>query len=133
MAEKKGGILKWVLLGCGVLGILGVVVCGGGGFLLFKGIRTMMLDSEAYQQAIEIAEPEIEERIGTPYEAGFLVAGSLNTSGGKTDADFNVPLTGPKGKGTLFVKATCYDGADCDFSNLTLVVGSERVDLLEEY
>lgn len=132
MAEKKGGgILKWVLLiGCGGVLLL-VLACGGAFLAIFGTVRTSMLSSAAYEQALEIARPDIEAEIGTPFEEGYFVTGSINNSGGRTEVDMSVPLKGPRGEATLYIVATCYAGTDCDYADLTLVSGGDRIDLLE--
>lgn len=132
MTEKKGGLLKWLMiLGCGGTLLVGVV-CGGGGLLLYGGIKKTITGSYAYREAVGIAEPAIEEYIGTPYKPGFWVSGSINMSGGKTESDFMVPLEGPKGSGKLVVKSTCYVGSDCEYHDLSLIVDGKRIDI-EEY
>ena len=133
MAEKKGGILKWLLLlGCGGV-LLVTLVCGGFGLMVFLGVRTAMQQSVAYQEALSLARehPDVEDLIGSPIEEGFLTSGSIDTSGGKTDVDIAIPVSGPKGEGKIYVKGTCYGGADCEYSDLSFVAKGERIDLLE--
>jgi hypothetical protein len=36
---------------------------------------------------------------------GWLITGSINTAGSSGDASFDIPVSGPKGKGTIFVVA----------------------------
>jgi TonB family protein len=43
--------------------------------------------------------------LGTPIEAGWFVTGSIATSGSGSHADLSIPISGPKGSGTLHVVA----------------------------
>jgi hypothetical protein len=44
-------------------------------------------------------------RLGTPINVGFLVAGSVNLSGGTGQANLAIPLQGSKASSTLYVEA----------------------------
>ena len=47
----------------------------------------------------------VTQRLGTPISEGWFVGGSINVSPGSGDADLSVPIAGPKGKGTVYVRA----------------------------
>lgn len=89
--------------------------------------------SEVYQGALKVAQahPEAVGRLGEPIEDGWLVKGSVNYDAAGGAADFEIPLSGPKGSGTLFVRATRPDG-DWMYERLDLsVAGAETVSLLD--
>ena len=70
------------------------------------------------------------ELLGDPIEAGWLMSGSINTSGNSGDANFTIPVSGPKGKGTVYVEAY-KDGGNWQYTQLYLEVeGEPRVPLV---
>ena len=77
------------------------------------------------------ASPVAVEALGAPIEEGLLVMGNINLSGSSGEADLTIPLSGPKGNGTLYVVARKSAG-QWTFSQLVLVVSEsgDRIDLL---
>src|SRR5208282_3416912 len=73
----------------------------------------------------------VGQRLGTPISEGWMVSGSINVSPGAGDADLSVPISGPKGKGTVYVKAQ-KAGGEWTYSLMlaTIEGSSERIDLL---
>jgi len=120
---------KWAVpTGC--LGMLALFAAGIAllVYLLFGMIR----DSEVCREAIARARGSqaLVEALGTPIEIGWWVSGSINTRGGAGDAELEVPLSGPKGSGTLSLKAVRRAGM---WSFSVLEVGLEdkrRIELL---
>jgi len=47
----------------------------------------------------------VVQGLGTPIEEGWMVSGSINITPTSGDADLAVPISGPKGKGTVYVTA----------------------------
>ncbi len=47
----------------------------------------------------------VVQSLGTPIQEGWLVSGSINVTPTSGDADLAVPISGPKGKGTIYVTA----------------------------
>lgn len=117
------------------LGCLGVVLLFGlfvGGVLTF--VFSMFRSSEPYQQAMERARrnPQVVAALGTPIEPGWLMTGNLNESGASGEAELSIPISGPKGKGTIFVSARKSAGK-WEFRALIVELdGGERIDLLRE-
>jgi hypothetical protein len=97
--------------------------------LVFGAIRS----SEVYQKSIDglSADPRIVEALGTPVKPGFFVGGSINVNGPSGSADISIPLSGPKGKGTLYVKAN-KDLGFWLFTSMILEVNEtgERIELI---
>jgi hypothetical protein len=96
---------KWVVpVGC----LAPVVVCCGGGTLLFVFVSGALKSSEPYQEALERAKTNdgVKAQLGEPIEAGFFVSGSVEISGPSGKADLSIPVSGPKGAGTVYVTAT---------------------------
>jgi len=122
----------WIACGCGgcillVLLAVGVVVALGG--LAFFGIRKSDVFEEAIRRAR--ANPDVVEALGEPIEAGLLLSGSFQVTPTSGETDFSIPVSGPKGKGRLYVVATKSAG-QWDFSTLELQVDDSelRIDLL---
>jgi hypothetical protein len=70
--------------------------------------------------------------LGTPIEPGSFVSGNLSVSGASGEAELVIPISGPKGKGTLVARATKRAG-EWRFSMLLFEPEhGRRIDLLEE-
>lgn len=123
---------KWVFpLGClGVVVLLGAFV-GGIFFLVENSFR----HSEAYAQAMARAQanPQVLDRIGQPLKAAWLVSGSIQVHGSSGEANLSIPISGPKGKGTIFVAARRSAGAwQFDTLQVEIQGRTDRIDLLEQ-
>jgi TIR domain/Cytochrome oxidase complex assembly protein 1 len=72
------------------------------------------------------------QRLGEPVKRGWVIEGNVETSGASGHADLAIPLSGPRGKGTLYVVATKSAGRWM-FETLQLKVDgdNERIDLLQ--
>lgn len=132
-AQQQKGCLgrnwKWMLpVGCLGLLLAGVALIGGIVFVAMSAIKS----SEVYQGALRIAQthPAAVERLGQPVKDGFFVNGKINFEGGSGNADFEVPVSGPKNSGTLRVSAVNSGGAWM-YQKLDLVVGGETTSLLD--
>ncbi len=66
-----------------------------------------MRSSTPYQEALFAAQTDtaVIEALGEPIEAGWLMSGSIETSGSSGTASFSIPVSGSKGEGTLYVEA----------------------------
>jgi TonB family protein len=120
---------KWMLpVGCLGL-ILGVVALVGAGVLV---AMSAVKSSEVYQGAHKVAQthPAAAERLGQPVKDGWFVTGNVKVDAGGGNADFQIPVSGPKNSGTLHVRAVNPDGAWM-YERLDLVVGGETVSLLD--
>ena len=121
---------KWAVpLGALVLFFLFASFIGG----IFLLVEVSFQHSDSYTQALARArtDPRVAARIGGPLKVGWLASGSINTSGPSGDADISIPISGPKGKGTLYVVAKKSAGL-WTFKTLQVEVEgeSERIDLL---
>jgi len=121
---------KWLV----PVGCLGMVVACAVFFLVIFGSAIWAIRStEVYQKSIDglSADPRVIEALGTPVKPGFMVGGSVNVSGPTGEANISIPLSGPKGKGTLYVVADKSLGFWL-FTDMVLEVEEtgERIDLL---
>ncbi len=121
---------KWFVPVC-----LGSVVLFAGFIVLILTIVFgMMKSSDAYKDALAMARanPYVQDALGSPIEAGLLVAGNINISDSSGYADLAFPVSGPDGSGTIYVVASKSAG---QWTFLKLVVGiqatNESIDLIE--
>lgn len=105
--EKKGCLArnwKWML----PVGCLGIIVAVVGVVLaIVLGVSSTIRSSEVFQQAIKKAESNstVRDEMGTPIESGWMFSGNISVENDKGDAEFDIPISGPKKSGTLFVVA----------------------------
>jgi len=108
-----------------VFAVFGVGLVG----LLFTGLKT----SEPYTEAVELARrhPDVVEALGEPLEAGWLTSGSISISGSSGEAEFSIPIHGPRGHGTIHVVAT-KEAGQWAFELLEVEIEgrNKRIDLL---
>jgi hypothetical protein len=90
------GCLTVIALFAALVAILVFVVMGA------------MKSTDAYKLALDKAQKDarVQQRLGTPIEAGWFASGSVNVSGSSGKADLTIPISGPKGKATIYVDAT---------------------------
>jgi TonB family protein len=133
-AQQPKGCLgrnwKWMVpVGCLGL-ILGVVALVVG---IFFFAMSAMKSSEVYQGALKAAQahPAAIERLGEPIKDGWFVKGNINLNAAGGNANFEIPVSGPKKSGTLVVRAVIPDGSWM-YERLDLAVeGGETVSLLD--
>jgi hypothetical protein len=72
------------------------------------------------------------EILGSPIKEGFLVSGNTNVNGASGEANLSIPVSGPKGKGTIYVAAAKSLGR-WNYSGLIVEIAKthQRIDLLE--
>lgn len=121
---------KWMLpVGC--LGLIfGFVALVGG--IIFIAMSAMK-SSDVYQGALKAAQthPAAIERLGEPIKDGWLVTGNVNVNAGGGSANLEIPVSGPKNSGKLYVSAVSPDGSWM-YERLDLAVaGGETVSLLD--
>jgi hypothetical protein len=99
-------------------------------------VFSAMKSSDVYKDALAKAkaEPAVVEALGSPIEDGMFVSGNTKVNGGSGEANIAIPISGPKGKGTLYVVATKSVGF-WNYSSLVVEVTQtkQRIDLLHEH
>lgn len=125
---------KWAVPvgGCG--GCLAFVLIGAIFFsTIFFAIFGAMKSSDVYKTALARAQSNsaVLEALGSPIKDGLLVSGSTNVNGASGQADLAIPISGPRGKGTIYVAATKSAG-EWNYSRLEVEIDAtkERIDLL---
>ena len=91
-----------------------------------------MKSTDVYQTAVATAKahPAVTEALGTPVKEGMFLSGNTNVTDASGNADLSIPISGPKGKGKIFVVASKSAGR---WTYSTMVVeiakSGERIDL----
>jgi cytochrome oxidase complex assembly protein 1 len=121
---------KWfVPTGCLTLIALGVAFFVCILVLVFSVIKS----SDAYRTALDRAKKDdrVVAALGTPIHDGLVPSGKTNVSGPSGEADLAIPISGPKGKATIYVVGTKSAGK-WDFSKLAVQIdGGQMIDLTE--
>ena len=109
-------------------------------FLAFVGsilliVFSAMKSTDVYKQALARAKahPAVIEALGSPIKDGFLMSGNTNVNGASGESNLAIPISGPKGKGTIYVSANKLLGRWI-YSGLVVELGQthERIDLLQK-
>ena len=110
-------MIPLVLVGAAVA--FGVVVAGA----VSKGIKT----SEPYTLALAKARANaaVIETLGEPITDGPMPSGSIKSNGGSGEVDLAIPVSGPRGSGTIYVVARQEAGV-WTYSTLAVAVGGQE-------
>src|SRR3954447_25440126 len=122
---------KWfVPLGCFTVVLLLFVFAGSIVVIAFSAMKS----TDVYKEALARAKthPAVIEALGSPIKDGVLVSGNSSVNGASGESNLAIPISGPKGKGTIYVSATKALGR-WNYSGLVVEVGQthERIDLLQ--
>ena len=97
-------------------------------------VEVSLKSSGAYTQALALAQAnsQVSDKIGRPLKPGWFVSGSININGDSGDADISIPISGPKGKGTIYAVAKKIAGI-WRYETLEIEVDGQpdRIDLLQ--
>jgi len=121
---------KWfVPTGC----CLGPLLFGGAiAIFVIVVVFGALKQSDVYKTAVSRAksDPRVTAALGTPVKEGWYLSGNTNVNGGSGDADLSIPISGPKGKGTIYAVATKSAG-EWTYSKLVVKIDStgETIDL----
>ena len=106
-SEKKGWLArnwKWLVPvgGCGT-----ILACLGCLAIIFVTVFGVIKSSDIYQQSLVMVQgnPKAIAVLGTPIKVGFLPSGSIDVEGSSGQADFAIPVSGPKASGKVYVVA----------------------------
>jgi hypothetical protein len=100
---------KWfVPTGCLTLIAMMVLFVACIVFLVFS----VMKSSDAYKIAVARAKSDqrVVAALGTPIKEGMFSSGKTNVTGPSGEADIAIPISGPKGKATIYAVATKSEG-----------------------
>ena len=123
---------KWFIPTLCIAALIATAVSFASVFLI---VALSMKSIGAYQIAVKRAEldPRVIAVIGTPAKEGWFIGGSFNVNGASGHAELAIPLSGPRGKGTIYVVATETAG-EWTFSTLIFRVDNSgvRIDLQDK-
>jgi Cytochrome oxidase complex assembly protein 1 len=122
---------KWfVPLGCFSLVVLFVGLVTSVVLIAFSAVKS----TDVYKDAVARAKshPAVIGALGSPITEGVLVSGNTNVNGASGEANLSIPISGPKGNGTVYVAAKKSLGR-WNYSGLVLEINKthQRIDLLE--
>ena len=123
---------KWALpTGC----LLAFLAMAAFTAVIFWFVISLMRQSDAYAQALTAsrASPAVVATLGSPIEEGLFTTGNISESGPSGEAELAIPISGPRGAGTVYVEAKKSAG-EWTISKLIFEAENDgkRVDLLEE-
>lgn len=121
---------KWfVPTGCLTIALLFAVFVTSIVLLVFGAMKSTDVYKDALAKAK--ANSEVVEALGSPIRDGLFVSGSTNVNGATGESNLSIPISGPKGKGTIYVKAEKSLGR-WNYSDLVVEIQAtgERIDLL---
>jgi hypothetical protein len=94
-----------------------------------------MKSTDVYKEALARAKADsaVIDALGSPITEGFLVSGNTNVNGASGEANLSVPISGPNGKGTIYVAANKSLGR-WNYSGLVVEIAKthQRIDLLQK-
>jgi hypothetical protein len=92
-----------------------------------------MKSTDVYEEASARAKANsaVIDALGSPITEGFIVSGNTNVNGASGEANLSIPISGPNGKGTIYVAASKSLGR-WNYSGLVVEIGKshQRIDLL---
>jgi len=110
-----------------------ILIAGGVGGL-FAVVEGSIKQSGVYTQALAQARenPQVTDKTGQPLTPGWFVSGSINVNGDSGDANISFPVSGPRGKGTVYAVAKKSVG-QWQFDTLEFGADGQtgRIDLLQ--
>ena len=97
-------------------------------------VFSAMKSTDVYKAALARARAHhsVIEALGSPIKEGFLVSGNTDVNGASGQANLSIPISGPNGKGTIYVTANKSLGR-WNYSGLILEITKthQRIDLLQ--
>jgi hypothetical protein len=121
---------KWfVPTGCLTIVGLFVVFAGSIALIVFSAMKSTDVYKEALARAK--ANPAVIDALGSPITEGFLISGNTNVNGASGEANLSIPISGPNGKGTIYVAANKSLGR-WSYSGFVVEIAKthQRIDLL---
>jgi|SRR5579859_25556 len=111
-----------------VIFVLPLAMCGG----IVYFVMSTLKNSEVARESIARAQSNavLMEKLGTPIQMGAWIGGSVNAASADGRANLVIPISGPKGKGTLMVFARKTAGEWHYLTMYVMIQGGGTVNLL---
>jgi Cytochrome oxidase complex assembly protein 1 len=96
---------------------------------VFYMIAGTFKSSPVYRDAMQAAQSNsrVIQSLGTPIQSGWLVTGSIEEQGLSGDATLVIPISGPRGSGTLYASAREGNGKWQFYTLAVQVDGQDQV------
>ncbi len=93
------------LIPIGCLGMLLAFAAFVGAIFLL--VTSVVKSSDVYREALARAEkdPRVTDALGSPLEVGWMISGSIETTGPSGQADIAIPVSGPRGSARIYATA----------------------------
>jgi hypothetical protein len=95
----------------------------------------IMKSTDIYKESLAKAKthPAVIEALGSPIKDGFFFSGQTSENGASGEANLSIPISGPRGNGTIYVKAEKSLGR-WNYSDLVVEIKKtgERIDLRKD-
>lgn len=118
-------------IGCFTLALLFLGFVGSILVIVFSSMKS----TDVYKAALARARanPAVIDALGSPIKDGFFMSGNTNVNGASGESNLAIPISGPKGKGTIYVAAQKSLG-EWNYSGLVVEVAQtrRRIDLLRK-
>ncbi|WP_350286476.1 cytochrome c oxidase assembly factor Coa1 family protein [uncultured Croceitalea sp.] len=122
---------KWVvpLGGCLTVIVFAIVLFTS----IYFGVTKIMEDSKPYVHAFELInnDEQLIELLGSPIAKDGAVQGNIDWINGNKSAQMSIPISGPKGSGTLFINATG-KGETWNYHEIRVEINEQEINLLEK-
>ena len=117
-------------VGCLSMSVLFVAFVVSIALIVFSAMKSTDVYKDALARAK--ASPAVIEGLGSPITEGFLVSGNTNVNGAAGEANLSIPISGPRGKGTIYVSANKSLGR-WNYSGLIVEIAEthQRIDLVQ--
>jgi hypothetical protein len=97
-------------------------------------VFSAMKSTDVYQEALARAKANsaVIAILRSPIKEGFLISGNTNVNGASGETNLSIPISGPNGKGTIYVAANKSLGR-WNYSGLIVEITKthQRIDLLQ--
>lgn len=95
-------------------------------FIVFGALKS----TDVYKTAVARAKADLRVRavLGDDVHEGMFLSGNTNVNGASGQADLSIPISGSKGKGTIYVAATKSVG---EWNYTQLVVKTEGGEIID--
>jgi len=110
-----------------VAGVGGLTLVGGGLALIVSLFLGLMKKAEPYQTALAqaTASADVQDALGTPIKVGFFLTGKIELNSADGVAALSIPISGPRGDGTINVRATKTSG-HWKYSRVVVTIAADR-------
>lgn len=117
-AKSSSGCLKWGLIGCGVIIVLGAIFVCAIMLIVFGAIKSSHVYKESLRRTR--SDSRVIAALGTPIEAGWVVTGTVKSENESGVADINYSVHGPNGRARVHAEASKEAGREWEFSDITV-------------